>query len=104
MRDDYSRAHDFVRESLCILQNLGHWRGVTLNLQLLAHLTADSGDAERSTRLFGAVASLQETLGNRHAVTVVQDIASARTGASSRLIRPRCLHRRLTRHGKKARR
>jgi non-specific serine/threonine protein kinase len=81
-RNDYERALSLLRESLALLQDLGHWRAIAQNLQLLAHVTADCGEAQRSACLFGAVEALQETLGDRRSVPVVLNMDPARTEAS----------------------
>jgi non-specific serine/threonine protein kinase len=81
-RNDYERALSLLRESLALIQDLGHWRTIAIDLQLLAHVTADCGEAERSACLFGAVEALQGTLGDRRSVPVVLNIDPARTEAS----------------------
>jgi ATP/maltotriose-dependent transcriptional regulator MalT len=82
LRHDDARGLALLRESLTLFQELGHWRGIGLNLQLLAHLMADAGEAKRSTCLFGAVGALHQTLGNRRSVPGVQSLDAARTDAS----------------------
>jgi hypothetical protein len=64
---------------LSIFHELGHWRAIAQDLQLLAHVMASSGDAASSTRLFGVVGTLQRTLGDRRSVAIAQNIDPLRT-------------------------
>src|SRR5262249_34964312 len=68
-----------ARESLVLSRDIGHLRTIVLNLQLLAHVTADRGQAEPSVRLFGAVEALQGYLEDKRLVTVVLYVDPSRT-------------------------
>jgi tetratricopeptide (TPR) repeat protein len=82
LRNNYDRALSLLSESLTVLQDLSMWGLVALDMQLMAHVTADSGEAERSVCLFGAVEALRERAGDRRPAPAVLNIDPARTEAS----------------------
>jgi non-specific serine/threonine protein kinase len=82
LRNDHERALALVRESLVLSRDLGHRRSIAMDLQLLAHVTADLGDAQRSVCLFSTIEALQETLGDSRSAPVVLNVDPARSRAS----------------------
>jgi hypothetical protein len=82
LRKDYKQALSLLRESLSVLQELDMWGLAALDMQLMAHVTADCGEAERSACLFGAVEAIRERVGDKRSGPAVLNMDPARTEAS----------------------
>ena len=88
-RDNYDRARSKLCESLPVLHALGMWGKMALDLRVLAHVTADCGESERSACLFGAADALQERVGDRRSAPAVLNAHPALMEASLAACRAR---------------
>jgi non-specific serine/threonine protein kinase len=59
---EYDRAETRWRESLAVYRQLGHDRGIAICLAGFAGLAGAVGEPEHAARLFGAAATLSETV------------------------------------------